>query len=28
MSGAAPNNADMLLTPDFRILISGPDQRT
>ena len=24
MSGAAPNNADMLLTPDFRILISGP----
>jgi hypothetical protein len=24
MSGAAPNNADVLLTPDFRILISGP----
>jgi hypothetical protein len=24
MGGAAPQNADVLLTPDFRILISGP----
>jgi len=24
MSGATPQNADVLLTPDFRILISGP----
>jgi hypothetical protein len=24
MGGAAPKNADVLLTPDFRILISGP----